>query len=71
VTSRQALHELIDSLDDEFVNDLLERVEDELALGQVPLSREALASIVRGIEESAAGKGLAHDEAMQSVGLDP
>jgi hypothetical protein len=49
MTRRQALHELIDSLDEEHVEDLLERVEAELV--EVPaMTPEAMASAVGSLK---------------------
>ena len=70
MTSRQALHELIDSLDEDRVEDLLERVEAELV--DVPaMSADDMAAIVRAWRAAAAGKGIPHEEAMRLVGLEP
>jgi len=70
VSTRQALHRLIDALDEARVEDLLERVEAELL--EIPeLTPEAMASIARGLSEAAAGAGIPHEQAMHLVGLDP
>ena len=71
MTNRQALHELIETLDEDFVSDILERIQDELAGDVSSLSKESLTSIIKGLEQAAAGQGIPHEEAMRIVGLDP
>ncbi len=70
MTSRQALHEVIDTLDDDYVEDLLDRVRDEQAREMPALTLEALASILRGLQQASEGRGIPHSEAMRLAGLD-
>ena len=70
MTSRQALHEVIDTLDDEFVTDLLGRIAEERARSLPQLTRDDKCSILRGLQEAIEGKGISHDEAMRLAGLD-
>ena len=70
MTSRQTLHAVIDTLNDEVVEDLLERVKDEQSRDVPALTPQALASILRGLQEASEGRGIPHEEAMRLVGLD-
>jgi hypothetical protein len=71
MSNKQALHELIETLDEDFADDVLQRIREELAADVPALSEESLKSIIRGLEEAVEGRGVSHDEAMRLVGLDP
>jgi predicted transcriptional regulator len=71
MTSRQTLHQLIDTLDEDFVRDLIERIESETTRDIPLLTHDSLKSIARGLAQAAAGEGVPHEDAMRSVGLDP
>ncbi|MGE3076045.1 MAG: hypothetical protein AB7N24_09205 [Dehalococcoidia bacterium] len=71
MSNKQALHELIETLEVGFVDDVLDRIREELAAEVPALSVEGLKSIIRGLEEAVEGRGVFHEEAMRLVGLDP
>jgi hypothetical protein len=56
VTVKEALHRLIDGLDDEQARDLLEDLRDAADTDGPPLDAEALASLDRGLADIAANR---------------
>lgn len=56
MTVKEALHQLIDRLDDEQARDLLEDLRDPADTDGPPLDEEALASLDRGLADIAANR---------------
>ena len=68
MSTRERLHQLIDQLDDEEVAGLLSDLEYRQ---RAPLAPEDVASVERGLAQSAAGEVVPHSEVLRRFKLAP
>jgi hypothetical protein len=60
-----------DGMDDAAIREQLRKFRATLTEPPPTMTPEDFESLLAGIDDSIAGRGIPHDEAMRSVGLDP
>jgi len=66
VSTKQRLIEFVEGLDEHSAQEILLIIENEAAPRE-PLTHEQLESIARGLAQSAAGKGIPHDDVFRRL----